>query len=114
MVQARAQVRPRLAIIGNAAHTLHPVAGQGFNLGLRDVAALAEVLAAAAGTGADPGAGAVLERYARWRRRDRLQVSAFTDALVKNVLARHAMGLAGRLPRMVMGLPPAHGPEPCP
>ena len=55
LLLTRETVHPRLVLIGNAAHTLHPVAGQGFNLGLRDVAALAEVLAEAAAGGADPG-----------------------------------------------------------
>jgi 2-octaprenyl-6-methoxyphenol hydroxylase len=126
---------PRAVILGNAAQGLHPVAGQGFNLGLRDVAALAELLAdeiAEHGPGADPGATRVLERYAEWRRPDREAVIRFTDSLVrgfgmplvsirglrsagllafdlmrpvKHEFARRTMGLAGRQPRLVRGLP---------
>lgn len=125
---------PRAVILGNAAQGLHPVAGQGFNLGLRDVAALAELLAdeiAELGPGADPGAVRVLERYAEWRRPDREAVIRFTDSLVrgfgmplasvkglrsagllafdlmrpvKHEFARRTMGLAGRQPRLVRGL----------
>jgi 2-octaprenyl-6-methoxyphenol hydroxylase len=125
---------PRAVILGNAAQGLHPVAGQGFNLGLRDVAALAELLAdevAEHGPGADPGAARVLERYAEWRRPDREAVIRFTDSLVrgfglplvsakglraagllafdlmrpvKHEFARRTMGLAGRQPRLVRGL----------
>ncbi|MHB8346255.1 MAG: 2-octaprenyl-6-methoxyphenyl hydroxylase [Acidiferrobacterales bacterium] len=125
-------VRPRLVLIGNAAHTLHPVAGQGFNLGLRDVAALAQVLADARMRGDDPGEIGVLRNYADWRRRDNFAVSSFTDGLVrlfsnsfaplviarnlgllavdlipgiKHGLAYRTMGLAGRLPRLSRGLP---------
>jgi 2-octaprenyl-6-methoxyphenol hydroxylase len=129
------QVATRAAIIGNAAQGLHPIAGQGFNLGLRDVATLAEVIAddlRARGAEADPGAAGVLERYAEWRRSDRRTVIAFTDALVrvfanplppvraardaslllfdlvtpaKHAFARVTMGLAGRLPRLARGVP---------
>ncbi len=132
MVRAREHVRERLALIGNAAHTLHPVAGQGFNLGLRDVAVLAEVLHEAAAQGRDIGGLAVLESYAQWRRRDHLKMIAFTDGLarvfanplwpvravrnmgmvavdllppLKKILTRHTMGLAGKLPRLARGLP---------
>lgn len=126
---------PRAVILGNAAQGLHPVAGQGFNLGLRDVAALAELLAEACatqGAAADPGAVALLARYADWRRPDREAVIRFTDSLVrgfgmplaplrmaratgllafdllrpvKHEFARRTMGLAGRQPRLVRGLP---------
>lgn len=132
LIRAREHVRPRLALIGNAAHTLHPVAGQGFNLGLRDVAVLAEVLHDAAAAGKDIGELAVLQDYARWRRRDHMKMIAFTDGLarifanplapvralrntgllavdllppVKHMLTRHTMGLAGKLPRLARGLP---------
>jgi 2-octaprenyl-6-methoxyphenol hydroxylase len=132
LVRAREHVRPRLALIGNAAHTLHPVAGQGFNLGLRDVAALAEVICEAAAAGKDIGGMNVLQEYAHWRRRDHLKMIAFTDGLArlfaspllpvralrdagmlamdllppfKHALTRHTMGLAGRLPRLARGLP---------
>jgi 2-octaprenyl-6-methoxyphenol hydroxylase len=126
---------PRAVVLGNAAQGLHPVAGQGFNLGLRDVAALAELLAEASASGgaaADPGAPGLLERYAQWRRPDRNAVIRFTDSLVrgfglpllplralrstgllafdllrpvKHEFARRTMGLAGRQPRLVRGLP---------
>ena len=72
-------VAPRTALVGDAAHAIHPLAGQGLNLGLKDAAALAEVLAEAARLGEDIGSGAVLERYARWRRLDNLAVSLACD-----------------------------------
>jgi 2-octaprenyl-6-methoxyphenol hydroxylase len=135
LIRAERQAGPRSVIIGNAAQGLHPVAGQGFNLGLRDVAALAEVLADAMAQqqgAADPGAARTLEEYARWRHPDRTAVIRFTDALVrgfgspfgplraarasglllfdllgpvKHEFARRTMGLAGRLPRLLRGLP---------
>lgn len=125
-------IRPRLVLIGNAAHTVHPVAGQGFNLGLRDVAVLAQVLSDAQREGRDLGEHAVLEKYVAWRKRDNLVISTFTDSLVrmfsndlaplsfvrnlglvavdlfppaKRALLRLSMGLAGRLPRLARGLP---------
>ncbi|HEY1752238.1 MAG TPA: UbiH/UbiF/VisC/COQ6 family ubiquinone biosynthesis hydroxylase [Caulobacteraceae bacterium] len=70
---------PRVALLGDAAHAIHPLAGQGLNLGLKDAAALAEVLAEAVRLGEDIGAEAVLERYARWRRLDNLAVSLAAD-----------------------------------
>jgi 2-octaprenyl-6-methoxyphenol hydroxylase len=124
-------VRERLVLIGNAAHTVHPVAGQGFNLGLRDVAALAEVLDGALAAGEDIGSASALTRYADWRRRDTRTIAAFTDTLVgvfsndlgplalarnlgligidllppaKRALLRLSMGLSGRLPRLARGL----------
>lgn len=132
LIQACEQIRSRLALIGNAAHTLHPIAGQGFNLGLRDVAALAQVLVDAHKAGRDPGDLAVLKDYARWRESDHRKVIGFTNALVhtfsnrfpplslarnlglvatdllpplKHALARNAMGLSGKLPRLARGLP---------
>lgn len=135
LTRSERQAGPRAVVIGNAAQGLHPVAGQGFNLGLRDVATLAEVLAdeiAEQGNAADPGAARVLERYTNWRQPDRQAVIRFTDALVrgfshplaplraarasglllfdllspvKREFARRTMGLAGRLPRLVRGLP---------
>jgi 2-octaprenyl-6-methoxyphenol hydroxylase len=132
LVRAEEHVRPRLALIGNAAHTLHPVAGQGFNLGLRDVAVLAEVLCDAVAAGRDIGDLEVLQSYAQWRRRDHYKMIAFTDGLarvfanplaplralrnagllavdvvppLKHILTRHTMGLAGKLPRLARGLP---------
>lgn len=132
LMRAREHVRPRLALIGNAAHTLHPVAGQGFNLGLRDVAVLADVLCEALAAGRDIGDIDVLRRYARWRQRDHLKMIAFTDGLarifanplwplrvvrnmsmvavdllppLRHLLTRQTMGLAGKLPRLARGLP---------
>ena len=80
---ADAMYAPRLALIGDAAHAIHPIAGQGLNLGLKDVAALAEVIADAARLGEDIGSEAVLERYARWRRFDNTMVAASTDLFVR-------------------------------
>lgn len=123
---------PRAVLVGNAAHGLHPVAAQGFNLGLRDVAALCDCIADAEGAGLDIGATAVCERYADWRRSDQQKLVALTDGLVsvfgtpgggagrlrdigmlgfdlvpglRGEFARHAMGLAGRLPRLSRGVP---------
>lgn len=131
-VSASRHVAERLALIGNAAHTLHPVAGQGFNLGLRDVAALAEVIADAAASGEDIGGHDALARYQRWRAADQQRVLTLTDGLVrifsndfpplvvarnfgmvaldllpplKRLMMRQTMGLAGRLPRLARGLP---------
>lgn len=119
----------RGVLVGNAAHGLHPVAAQGFNLGLRDVAALADCIADAAG---DVGADSVLSRYGDWRRADQKKLVHFTNSLVglfqstrpplralRNLgmlafdfvpgvraeFARHTMGLAGRLPRLSRGVP---------
>ena len=78
---ARAFIKPRVALIGDAAHRLHPLAGLGLNLGLRDIAALTEVVVDAARRGEDIGSLAVLERYQRWRRFDTVQVAAATDLL---------------------------------
>jgi len=131
LLRAKESVRSRLALIGNAVHTLHPIAGQGFNLGLRDVAALAEVVIDAHRSGADIGDSAVLKRYADWRRGDQQRVVAFTDGMVrifsqtlppvtwlrdagmlaldicppaKRWFGRLTMGRAGRLPRLARGL----------
>jgi len=132
LLKAREHARERVAIIGNAAHTLHPIAGQGFNLGIRDVAVLAEVIANAHRAGEDIGHLAVLNRYADWRRWDQRQTIAFTDALnrlfanplppvraarnlgllafdlcppIKHWFARQTMGLDGRLSKLARGLP---------
>lgn len=132
MLHAREHVRPRLAFIGNAAHTMHPVAGQGFNLGLRDVAVLAQVIVDAWRDGRDIGSMTVLREYADWRRRDHVQTMASTDTLVrlftssfpplqlarnlgllaldmlpavKKIITRQAMGYVGKLPRLARGLP---------
>lgn len=74
-------IADRVALAGDAAHGLHPIAGQGLNAGLRDVAVLADVLTATHRRGEDPGAAAVLERYARWRRFDSGMLAAATDGL---------------------------------
>ncbi len=73
---------PRIALLGDAAHGVHPIAGQGLNLGLKGAAVLAEVLVDAARLGEDIGSAAVLERYARWRRFDTAAMSAGMDAFV--------------------------------
>lgn len=78
---ARTYVAPRLALAGDAAHAIHPIAGQGLNLGLRDVAVLAEVLIEARRLGLDIGSAAVLARYERWRRFDNVVLALATDAL---------------------------------
>ena len=131
LMRAREHVRERLAIIGNAAHTLHPVAGQGFNLGLRDVAALSQVIIDTLHENKDIGELSNLKIYADWRRRDHIQTAMATDGLVrlfsnnflplaalrnlgllvvdlvpplKKVFARHAMGFVGKLPRLARGL----------
>ena len=74
---------PRVALLGDAAHGIHPIAGQGLNLGLKDAAALAEVLVDAARLGEDIGAEAVLQRYARWRRFDNVTLAAATDLFTR-------------------------------
>ena len=89
---------PRVALLGDSAHAIHPIAGQGLNLGLKDAAALAEVLAEAARLGEDIGSDAVLERYAAWRRLDNVTVALATDAFVHlfsndNPLLRLARGV---------------------
>lgn len=123
---------PRLALIGDAAHGIHPIAGQGLNLGLRDAGALAEVLTVARRRGEDPGAADVLERYARWRRFDTLALALATDGFnrlfsndnpvlrgvrdlglaavsalpgLRRAFIREAAGLAGDVPRLLRGLP---------
>jgi 2-octaprenyl-6-methoxyphenol hydroxylase len=128
LTRAAAAVHSRAVLIGNAAQALHPVAGQGFNLGLRDAAQLAESLA----TADDPGAPAVLARFEEERRADRRGVVGFTDGLVrlfgdsrppmrlarnvgllifdllppaKSALARVSTGFGGRIPRLARGLP---------
>jgi 2-octaprenyl-6-methoxyphenol hydroxylase len=120
----------RLALVGDAAHGIHPIAGQGLNLGLRDVAALAEAIIDARRLGLDIGAADVLGRYERWRRFDSVLLTGVTDALnrlfsndipplrlardlglaavdrlppVKKFLMRHAMGVVGELPRLIRG-----------
>jgi len=132
LVRAKESVRERLAIIGNAAHTLHPVAGQGFNLGLRDVASLAQIIVDAQQQQNDFGDSYYLKMYAAWRKRDLLQTSMSTDGLVrlfttkflpivvarnmallafdmmpglKKHVGRQAMGFVGKVSRLARGLP---------
>lgn len=92
---AETYVAERLALIGDAAHGIHPIAGQGLNMGLRDVAALTEVLTECARLGLDLGSPAVLERYSRWRRFDNSMVAAVTDVL------NRLFGLGGAAPALV-------------
>jgi 2-octaprenyl-6-methoxyphenol hydroxylase len=128
-------IAERLAIVGNAAQTLHPIAGQGFNLGLRDAVSLAEVLAdgrAQASADFDAGDGMWLQRYREWRAADRSNIVRFTDGMVrlfsqpfgpikllrnagmlafdlmpaaKDALSQLSLGAAGRVPRLARGAP---------
>src|SRR5689334_15677063 len=122
----------RLALVGDAGHAIHPIAGQGLNLGFRDVAALAEVLVEGARLGLDLGDAQLLDRYQRWRSLDALSVAFATDSLtriygvpgrtasavrrfgmgliervspVKNRLMNEARGTSGELPLLLRGLP---------
>lgn len=97
LTAAAGNTASRVALIGSAAQGLHPIAGQGFNLGLRDAATLAEVLADAQAEGAtDAGASESLARYAAWRARDRRSLIAFTDGLVRLFQSRFAPLVAAR------------------
>ena len=78
---ARSFIAERIALLGDAAHVIHPIAGQGLNMGLRDVAALAEAVVDAARLGLDPGGAVTLERYQRWRRFDTMAMGVATDGL---------------------------------
>lgn len=124
---------PRVALIGDAAHAIHPIAGQGVNLGFRDVAVLAELVGKRARLGLDIGAESVLAHYARWRRFDNVAMLFVTDALnrlfstalppvraarrfglwavgkvppLKRQFMRHAMGLSGDLPELMQPVSP--------
>ena len=81
LMQSKQYTAPRLALIGDAAHCCHPVAGQGMNLGIRDAAALAEILVAAHLAGEDIGSDSVLQRYTNWRKPENWVILAFTDFL---------------------------------
>jgi 2-octaprenyl-6-methoxyphenol hydroxylase len=129
---ARSFVADRLALIGDAAHVVHPLAGQGFNIGVRDVAALAEIIVESARLGLDIGGATQLERYERWRRFDSAFSAAVMDGLnrlfsndsaplrvlrdlglglidrapgVKRFLVREAAGATGNVPRLLRGEP---------
>jgi len=104
---ARDFVRPRFALAGDAAHGIHPIAGQGLNMGFKDVAALAQVIVEARRLGQDPGAFDVLERYQRWRRFDTFQMGVVTDVLNRlfsndndaiRAVRDFGLGLVDRLP----------------
>jgi 2-octaprenyl-6-methoxyphenol hydroxylase len=127
---ARDFIAPRMALIGDAAHVIHPIAGQGLNMGLKDVAALAETIVDAARLGVDFGQADVLERYQRWRRFDTMAMGVATNSLnllfsnkstllrsvrdiglglvdrlppLKDVFIRQAAGLTGEVPRLLKG-----------
>jgi 2-octaprenyl-6-methoxyphenol hydroxylase len=132
LMQAEHYTARRLALIGEAAHVIHPIAGQGLNVGIRDIAALAELIVDTRRLGLDIGEHGVLEQYQRWRRADALLLAAVTDGLnrlfsntiepirlvrdvglsivnqlppLKRLLMQHAMGLLGDRPRLARGLP---------
>jgi 2-octaprenyl-6-methoxyphenol hydroxylase len=127
---ARSFIAERLALVGDAAHVIHPIAGQGLNMGLKDIAALAEVIVDAARLGIDLGQADVLERYQRWRRFDTMAMGVATNSLnllfsnsstllrsvrdiglglvdrmpaLKSVFIRQAAGLSGEVPRLLKG-----------
>ena len=127
---ARSFIAERLALVGDAAHVIHPIAGQGLNMGLKDVAALAEVIVDAARLGMDLGQADVLDRYQRWRRFDTMAMGLATNSLnflfsnqstllrtvrdiglglvdrappLKSLFIRQAAGLSGEVPRLLKG-----------
>ncbi len=127
---ARSFIAERIALIGDAAHVIHPIAGQGLNMGLRDVAALAEAVIDGARLGIDVGAVTVLERYQRWRRFDTMAMGVATDGLnrlfsnnsdalrlirdmglgvvdrlpnLKSFFIREAAGITGDVPKLLKG-----------
>lgn len=132
LMQAERYCARRLALVGEAAHVIHPIAGQGLNIGIRDIAALAELIVDARRRGLDIGTDDLLERYQRWRRFDAFVLAAVTDGLnrlfsntiapvrlardvglavvnrlppLKRLLMRHAMGMLGDRPRLARGEP---------
>ncbi len=132
LMKIKEHYKSRAVIIGNAAHTLHPIAGQGFNLGIRDVASLAEIIANAVENKQDIGDISVLKEYQQQREKDQKKVAFITDSLanifsnefyplakarskgllladlfpsVKHLLAKEAMGTSGTLPKLSRGLP---------
>jgi 2-octaprenyl-6-methoxyphenol hydroxylase len=132
MVMAERATEQRAALVGDALRGIHPIAGQGWNLALRDVAALVEISVDRLRLGLDPGDAMALRRYASWRRFDGLALVTITDGInrlfandvlplrtlrgaglalvdrlppVKRFFMRHAMGLVGDLPRAMRGLP---------
>jgi 2-octaprenyl-6-methoxyphenol hydroxylase len=109
LILARDFVRPRFALLGDAAHGIHPIAGQGLNLGFRDAAALAESVVDAARLGLDIGSLDVLRRYERWRRYDTWQMGVMTDVMNRlfsndltalRVVRDVGLGLVDRMPRL--------------
>ena len=104
---ARAFVAERVALVGDAAHVIHPIAGQGLNMGLRDVAALAEAIVDAARLGLDPGGAGTLERYQRWRRFDTMAMGVATDGLNRLFSNRSDVLKRGARRRPRRGRPPA-------
>ena len=132
LMYASEQYAQRAVVIGNAAHAIHPVSAQGFNLGLRDVAVLAELIVAAKTAGEDIGARELLAHYQAWRRPDQERMIQYTDTLVrvfaqpwlpvrllrglgllafdlsqplKRALSRRTMGFGGRVPKLAHGQP---------